>query len=311
MISAFEKTKNLIYLNTLLKLNDTLISVRASLEFTSQYPKSKFNEFLSFSIQKECEYVGDILQDKFGTINPTLKYNSKNSCSPQFSKPNEVLKIIDFAVLYGISSRSLLYIQAMLSQNLVPTKVLVFITPRTKQDLVGEHLNFLSKYSINVEMIYCDSVNDELCFKAISALREKYVLHSVGGILQAKYFKLPKKFVHIHAGSLPAFRGSTTCYYELLCLNRIGASCMFLSEGLDDGDVIAETLVEKDILKSFNTLDIDTFIEPYIRAKTLLKALNVILEDKIEPRKQDNSLQNTFYKIHPVLKHIAILWCFE
>lgn len=137
------------------------------------------------------------------------------------------------------------------------------------------------------------------------------MLHSAGGILQAKYFKLPKKFVHIHAGSLPTFRGSTTCYYELLCLNRIGASCMFLSEGLDDGDIIAETLFEKDMLKSFNSLDIDTSIEPYIRAKTLLKALNVILEEKLEFKKQNNSLQNTFYKIHPVLKHIAILWCFE
>ena len=151
LISAFEKTKNLIYLNTLLKLNDTLISVRASLDFTSQCSKSKFDEFLSFSIQKECEYVRDILQDKFGTISPTLKYNSKNSCSPQFFKPSGVLKMIDFAVLYGISSRSLLYIQAMLNQNLIPTKVLVLITPRTKQDLVGEHLNFLSKYSINVD----------------------------------------------------------------------------------------------------------------------------------------------------------------
>lgn len=89
------------------------------------------------------------------------------------------------------------------------------------------------------------------------------------------------------------------------------ASCMFLSEGLDDGDVIAETLFEKDMLKSFNSLDIDTSIEPYIRAKTLLKALNMILEEKLEFKKQNNSLQNTFYKIHPVLKHIAILWCFE
>ena len=43
------------------------------------------------------------------------------------------------------------------------------------------------------------------------------------------------KFLHIHGGYVPAFKGSTTNYYSLLAEGQLGASAIFLTEDLDSG----------------------------------------------------------------------------
>ena len=82
-----------------------------------------------------------------------------------------------------------------------------------------------------------------------------------------------------HAGTLPAFRGLITCYYEILELGRIGVCAMFLKAKLDLGEIL--------IQRHFSIQNLQA-----LRAKKLKKI----------PK-----LKEPFYKIHPVLKNIAIL----
>ncbi len=54
-------------------------------------------------------------------------------------------------------------------------------------------------------------------------------------------------------------------------------------------------------------VDIDYVYEPYIRAKVLLKVLNHYSQSKYFETKEQNECEaETFYIIHPVLKHLAI-----
>jgi methionyl-tRNA formyltransferase len=49
--------------------------------------------------------------------------------------------------------------------------------------------------------------------------------------------------------------------------------------------------------------------DPYIRSETLVDVLKKNILEKNEFKKQKPSEGNTYYIIHPVLKHIALLCC--
>lgn len=84
----------------------------------------------------------------------------------------------------------------------------------------------------------------------------------------------------------------------------IGATAIFLSEGIDEGEIITQgkfSIPEKDT-------NIDTLYEPYIRSQVLKKALKgYVTTGNWNVKKQDNHNAQTFYIIHPVLKHLALM----
>ena len=125
------------------------------------------------------------------------------------------------------------------------------------------------------------------------------------------YFALEKKFIHIHAGKLPQYRGSTTCYYSLLQERNICASVMFLNAQLDEGKVLGEVSFSREDIRALGSIDIDTTIEPYIRAMALSEVMARYVQTReFESRAQSGAQSGMYYKIHPLLKHIAILECF-
>jgi methionyl-tRNA formyltransferase len=83
-----------------------------------------------------------------------------------------------------------------------------------------------------------------------------------------------------------------------------GVSAIFLTPGIDEGNVVAS--------ESFPFppmgVDVDYIYEPYIRACVLVKALNEYsVRGSFSEKPQSTVNANTFYIIHPVLKHIALL----
>lgn len=164
----------------------------------------------------------------------------------------------------------------------------------------------IKKYNIPYEILETEDINSKLVMDKINNMQEEILIYSgfPGGIVSNKILSLGKNFIHVHAGLLPEFRGSTTAYYSMLTNNTIGASVIFLSSGIDEGVVIAK--------KEFSTppcnVDIDLLYEPYIRSLTLLEAMNEYnINGDFKVCLQDNLKAQTFYVIHPVLKHIAII----
>jgi methionyl-tRNA formyltransferase len=156
------------------------------------------------------------------------------------------------------------------------------------------------------EMILSNNINDDAAVKRLRGVKEKYIIYSGfgGQLLKPRLFETGKKFLHVHAGRLPEYRGSTTIYYSLLMENRCWASAIFLTPEIDGGNVVAAS--------SFPppppNVDIDYIYDPYIRAMVLKKALEEYVKNgEFVERRQEPEKGNTYYVIHPVLKHIALL----
>jgi methionyl-tRNA formyltransferase len=113
-----------------------------------------------------------------------------------------------------------------------------------------------------------------------------------------------KRFLHIHGGYLPEFKGSTTNYYSLISDKHIGASAIFLSNDIDSGPL----LYRKKFSIPKSCLEIDHIYDSAARARVLVD----VLKDYKNNQKWSyltnvEEKSKLFYIIHPVLKHLAIL----
>jgi methionyl-tRNA formyltransferase len=125
-----------------------------------------------------------------------------------------------------------------------------------------------------------------------------------GAILRADLLGTGKRFLHVHPGALPGFRGSTTVYYSLLAEGTCAASALFLDERIDTGPMLATAAYPPPEDRS----TIDYGYDPYIRADLLVRVLRDYVErGSFEPRPQPAGPGETYYIMHPVLRHVAVL----
>lgn len=123
------------------------------------------------------------------------------------------------------------------------------------------------------------------------------------GILQPNAFNIGMRFLHVHGGYVPNYRGSTTFYYSILADGTMGASAIWMDSGIDTGPVLARRKYPVP-----HGIDIDYILDPLVRADTLAKVLMERLRTGTWPEPEEISAAEgeTFHKIHPVLKHLAL-----
>lgn len=167
-----------------------------------------------------------------------------------------------------------------------------------------EHiLKTIHEHKIDYTLVDSLDINSQEVIDEVKKINEMYIIYSGPGgtILRNEILSLGKKFIHVHPGWLPEFRGSTTIYYSMLLNSTVGCSVILFEEGIDEGPVLYKSkyrITEKNI-------DFDYVLDPLVRAKTLL---DFFKDERIEPlRQQENNPSNTFYIIHPLLKHISII----
>ena len=229
----------------------------------------------------------------------------------------------DFALLAADTARTKAYLHAMIKENMLPGICVIYSeniskmqedTEQYKGEWSGDKyfdikmpvLYFIQKADIPCVLVENKDINSEQIKHIIQNLRQKYIIYSgYGGyILKPQLFQLGKKYVHVHAGILPKYRGSTTVYYSFLQEKNFGATAIFLSEGIDEGEIIAyDTFGVPE-----ESVDIDYIYEPYMRSRVLIKVLKkYVLHGDIVACEQSVEGAETYFIIHPVLKHIAIL----
>lgn len=233
----------------------------------------------------------------------------------------------EFAFIAADTARSKAYLQEMMRAKRLPAVCIVYAKDfaALQQEAAAYHagketeenryfdrkrplLRSLQEAGIPWIPIQNQDINAEEMADAIGALKQTYVIFSGygGQILKKPLFQLGKQWIHVHAGLLPQYRGSTTAYYSLLQEQRIGATAIFLNEGIDEGEII----LQKDYRLPQEEVDIDYIYEPFIRAQVLLQVLDRYVKNgKLESKKQSQAEAETYYIIHPVLKHLAILGC--
>lgn len=228
-------------------------------------------------------------------------------------------KFDNLALLCAKNSRSIAYLDILKKNKILPNTIILMDVKKSyrhlkvrKNKLFNASLNidfFASKNKINLIRIKNSKINDFKCIEAVKNLKEKYIIYAAnyGDILSKQYFSLKKKFIHIHPGKLPEYKGSTTYYYEILERNSISYSAIFQNLKIDEGRIIySRTYNLKTIRIKKN--EIDHIYDPYLRSLILL---NIILKlkkiKKLKSKKQNKKNEKTYYIIHPVLKHISIL----
>ena len=234
-----------------------------------------------------------------------------------------------FIALLANTARSQAYLQTLIKENLKPTKVFImdddnkkslgkiknytkvnkgklpysfkFSVINTEEDL----LSTLSKTDIPYTIINSSNINSEDVYSSLLKCDENFVVISVyaGQILRNKILSLNKKFIHVHSGKLPYYRGSTTLYYSLLEINKVAASAIIIDQGIDTGELIC--FKEYDF--NFNPELIDLIFDPLLRAVVLVYAIKQLIQNTKNSNLQDKLAGNDYYVIHPLLKHLVIL----
>ena len=92
-------------------------------------------------------------------------------------------------------------------------------------------------------------------------------------------------------------------YYSLLKSNTLGASAIFLNQGIDTGDII----YTKEYKATFSLELLDLVFDPLIRADVLINTIRKLKSNNYKVKQQKNNVGEDYFVIHPVLKHIAIL----
>lgn len=159
---------------------------------------------------------------------------------------------------------------------------------------------------IGVTNVTATDINAPEVAAALNALGQSIVIFSVtgGALLRDPLLQLGKRFLHAHPGRLPEFRGSTTIYYSLLAGVPITVSAIFLTAAIDTGPIIAS----REYPAPADRREIDLAFDASIRADLLASVLAKYREKgRFGEQPQTEAEAETYYIIHPVLKHLAIM----
>ena len=229
----------------------------------------------------------------------------------------------DTAILAAPTYRTRAYAQALQAAEIKPARAYIlpgdephWDGPATLNlDLRGEgqttHFRITEPAietleSMGVECVAFSSadINATETINALLATPEEVFIYSGkgGALLRQPVLNIRKRFLHIHGGWVPEFLGSTAFYFSLLEEGLMGASAIWLNEGIDTGAVIRRRKYQ-----AAYGVDIDCLVDPLVRADLLVEVLSERLADgKFPDGDQISGEHTTFQVIHPVLKHIAM-----
>lgn len=164
----------------------------------------------------------------------------------------------------------------------------------------------LKKKNLAHDRLNTKNINEKEVIDYLKNRTEKVIITSVygGQILKKEILSIEKDFLHIHSGRLPDYRGSTTVYYSILNEKKCFATALILNREIDGGKYIKV----KEFSMPGDKRLIDHVYDPSIRADTLIDVLiDYKRENYFHLKNQSIDNAETYFIIHPVLKHISIL----
>lgn len=214
--------------------------------------------------------------------------------------------------------RSKAYLQKIILNNIKLDEVIFMNDGRCENTYDNEEKNTAIRYGFDISETVIDTlekhqiqyhefrfvdINHPILIEYLKKSKTDFFIFSGGGILRKEVLDSGPKFIHLHPGIVPQYRGSTCFYYSIINEDMCGVTVFVMDEGLDTGPVIYQKIFPKP-----DHIFVDQIYDPYIRSETLVEVLknNILQKDIPNQKTQDG---NTYFIIHPVLKHIAILSC--
>jgi len=219
------------------------------------------------------------------------------------------------ALLLHPSLRGRAFIQNMFKKELLPSEILLmdgkledFFIPKDIKfeeyyNLYETPYQTLDKNKFDFSQVYSLDCNSDEVFQSVKNLESDWIIYTGGGILNKRILSLGKKFIHVHPGKLPDYRGSTCFYYSIIKEGKCYFSAFVMDEKLDSGEII----FQRDCIPE-RGIDLDYVFDPWMRAETICDVLaNFNFTRKIKLNYNDGQKSGMYYVIHPVLKHLATL----
>ena len=216
-------------------------------------------------------------------------------------------------------ARSKAYVQKLISNDVKLDKMILMNDSRIEQnysaDVIKESIRAGFDISKPVKQTLLENnysfkefnfvdINNQNLVRYVSSTDVDFFIFTGGGILREDILDAGPKFIHLHPGISPHYRGSTCFYYSIINDDNVGVTAFIMDKNLDTGDIIYQRIFPKP-----NHVYIDDIFDPYVRSETLIDILKNNMITKNNFTKQNPNEGETYYIIHPVLKHIAILKC--
>ena len=232
--------------------------------------------------------------------------------------------LADVVFLGGDTSRTRCYLQALGAASLFPRHCILLpgsLRPGQRADRSMKKLaapwgayepdvpveELCSRFSIPIIHALNGDVNSADMVEFLRCQPGKVFIYSgFGGvILKRNTLNAGKKFLHVHGGWLPEYKGSTTNYYSLLAEGYCGASAIFLTADIDGGEIIAR----QKFPPPDDARELDHLWDGIYRSEVLVKVMRHYAETASWPAPvAENNPTRMFYIMHPVLRHVC---CFK
>ena len=219
----------------------------------------------------------------------------------------------DVAMIAADTTRTVVYLEALKKSGIFPSYVVILMNSsndvlpgQKRNDNKCQLIKLLEENNITYGISNNGDINSLEVIDIIKSRNESVFIYSGfgGALLRKDVLGTGKHFLHVHGGYLPDYKGSTTNYFSLINENTIGASSIFLTKDIDCGPVVYRSKFPPPPER----VDIDHLHDAEIRAQVLVKTLQLyIANGRFIYELEKNEGGETYYIIHPVLKHIAIL----
>lgn len=233
------------------------------------------------------------------------------------------MKLRDVVLLAAPTARSQAYVQALAAAGLEPEAVILLgdepAPPAVAAvaeppggfpllpDLAEPVHATCARAGMRMLRVPVADVNAEATLEALREVPSRIVIYSgpAGQIVSPRVLQTGSRFLHLHSGWLPDYRGSTTLYYALLNGDAPAVTALYLDRCIDTGPVLARRTYPRPPAG----LDLDRLYDPAIRADLLVRLMRDYARAGAlpEPQVQRAEEGTTYYVIHPVLKHVALL----
>ena len=180
------------------------------------------------------------------------------------------------------------------------------------------------EYADSVKHVTVDGelINSNSVFEVIEKSESQYFLFSGGGIVNSRLLTLEgKKFLHVHPGIVPDIKGADCLFWSVLYKGVPGYSCFFMSEQIDEGDILFKKEYSlKDVklpnykesaLNSLYQAILDS-LDLHLRAQCFVDFMNESnLVDtgiaNLNFLKQSPNEGRTFFIMSPEVKKLAVM----
>ena len=174
-------------------------------------------------------------------------------------------------------------------------------------DLSESIMNICRRWNVPIQFTGDEDINSKSVEKFIADPKARLIIYSgLGGqIVSERIIRVAPPLLHLHSGWLPKYRGSTTIYYSLLNGELPAVSAILLNKGIDTGPLIMQKLYPNPPY----WVDIDQVYDPTIRADLLCRLMiKYVANGTLKEHSHQSDIKaHTYYVIHPVLKHLAII----